>query len=101
MFSLTKVIILQGSDFSVRVSFLEVYNEELFDLLSASEDVTRLTIYDDVNRKGSVIVKGLREVVVLDKDDVYSVIERGIARRQTACTLLNAQSRYVRFVSYF
>ncbi|VDP45901.1 unnamed protein product [Schistosoma curassoni] len=79
-----------GSDFSVRVSFLEVYNEELFDLLSASEDVTRLTIYDDVNRKGSVIVKGLREVVVLDKDDVYSVIERGIARRQTACTLLNA-----------
>ncbi|CAH8555983.1 unnamed protein product [Schistosoma intercalatum] len=81
-----------GSDFSVRVSFLEVYNEELFDLLSASEDVTRLTIYDDVNRKGSVIVKGLREVVVLDKDDVYSVIERGIARRQTACTLLNAQS---------
>ncbi|XP_018651754.1 putative kinesin eg-5 [Schistosoma mansoni] len=53
-----------GSDFSVRVSFLEVYNEELFDLLSATEDVTRLTIYDDVNRKGSVIVKGLREVVV-------------------------------------
>lgn len=80
-----------GSDFSVRVSFLEVYNEELFDLLSLTE-TNRLTIYDDVNRKGSVIVKGLREVVVLDKDNVHSVIERGLARRQTASTLLNAQS---------
>ncbi|TNN20244.1 Kinesin-like protein [Schistosoma japonicum] len=89
---LFEILQSNGSDFSVRVSFLEVYNEELFDLLSAAEDVARLTIYDDINRKGSVIVKGLREVVVLDKDDVYSVIERGLARRQTATTLLNAQS---------
>ncbi|OON20051.1 kinesin motor domain protein [Opisthorchis viverrini] len=80
-----------GADFSVRVSFLEVYNEELFDLLSVTE-ANRLTIYDDVNRKGSVIVKGLREIVVLDKDNVHAVIERGLARRQTASTLLNAQS---------
>ncbi|KAF6773892.1 hypothetical protein AHF37_07226 [Paragonimus kellicotti] len=80
-----------GADFSVRVSFLEVYNEELFDLLAITE-TNRLAIYDDVNRKGSVIVKGLREVVVLDKDNVHSVIERGLAKRQTASTLLNAQS---------
>lgn len=79
-------------DFSVRVSFLEVYNEELFDLLSSTE-TNRLVIYDDVNRKGSVVVKGLREIGVLDKDEVYSVIEKGLARRQTASTLLNAQSR--------
>ncbi|TPP64383.1 Kinesin family 1 [Fasciola gigantica] len=78
-------------DFSVRVSFLEVYNEELFDLLSATE-INRLAIYDDANRKGSVVVKGLREVGVLNRDDVYSVIERGLARRQTASTLLNSQS---------
>ncbi|KAA0189227.1 Kinesin protein [Fasciolopsis buskii] len=78
-------------DFSVRVSFLEVYNEELFDLLSSTE-TNRLVIYDDVNRKGSVVVKGLREIGVLDKDEVYSVIEKGLARRQTASTLLNAQS---------
>ncbi|KAA3681900.1 kinesin family member 11 [Paragonimus westermani] len=78
-----------GADFSVRVSFLEVYNEELFDLLAITE-TNRLAIYDDVNRKGSVIVKGLREVVVLDKDNVHSVIERGLAKRQTASTLLNA-----------
>lgn len=77
----------------MRVSFLEVYNEELFDLLSPA-DVNRLTIYDDTNRKGSVIVKGLREVVVLDKENVYSVIDKGLQRRQTACTQLNTKSRY-------
>lgn len=29
-------------DFSVKVSFLELYNEELFDLLSSSDDMTKL-----------------------------------------------------------
>lgn len=76
---------------------MEVYNEELFDLLSIGEDISRLSIYDDVNKKGSVIIKGLREVLVTDKENVYSVIERGLSRRQTACTLLNAQSRYLKF----
>uniref|UniRef100_A0A0V0J2X7 Kinesin-like protein KIF11-B n=2 Tax=Schistocephalus solidus TaxID=70667 RepID=A0A0V0J2X7_SCHSO len=79
-------------DFSIRVSFLELYNEELFDLLASSEDCSRLTIYDDSTRKGSVVVKGLREVAVLNKEEVYDILERGLARRQTACTQLNAQS---------
>ncbi|KAL7061565.1 hypothetical protein AAHC03_0708 [Spirometra sp. Aus1] len=79
-------------DFSIRVSFLELYNEELFDLLASGEDCSRLTIYDDSTRKGSVVVKGLREVAVLNKEEVYDILERGLARRQTACTQLNAQS---------
>jgi len=37
----------------VRVSYLELYNEELFDLLSVSEDPTtlKLRIYEDSSRK--------------------------------------------------
>jgi len=35
----------------VRVSYLELYNEELFDLLGSSEDPLRLKIYEDSNRK--------------------------------------------------
>ena len=31
----------QDADFTVRVSFLELYNEEIFDLLSATDDTTR------------------------------------------------------------
>lgn len=41
-----------GTEFSVKVSLLEIYNEELFDLLSPSEDVTeRLQLFDDPRNK--------------------------------------------------
>ena len=32
----------QKSEFTMRVSFLELYNEELFDLLSACDDMSKL-----------------------------------------------------------
>ena len=38
-------------EFSVRVSFLELYNEELFDLLSTTEDNSKLRIFEDSTRK--------------------------------------------------
>lgn len=44
-------------EFSMRISYLELYNEELCDLLS-TDDTVKIRIYDDVNKKGSVIVHG-------------------------------------------
>ena len=41
----------QGSEFSVRVSFLELYNEELIDLLSTGNDTSKLRIFEDSTRK--------------------------------------------------
>ncbi|KAL4220542.1 Kinesin-related protein 11 [Mactra antiquata] len=82
----------QECEFSVRVSFLELYNEELFDLLGSSVDPLRLKIYEDSARKGSVIIQGLEEIVVKSKDEVYEILERGACRRQTAATLMNAFS---------
>ncbi|XP_046563790.1 kinesin-like protein KIF11-B [Haliotis rubra] len=82
----------QEVEFSVRVSFLELYNEELFDLLGSSEDPLRLRIYEDSTKKGSVIISGLEDVVVRNKDEVYAILERGASRRQTAATLMNATS---------
>jgi len=82
----------QDIEFSVRVSFLELYNEELFDLLGSSEDALRLKIYEDSAKKGSVIIQGLEEVVVRNKSEVFEILERGSARRQTAATLMNATS---------
>ena len=43
--------IFQEVEFSVRVSFLELYNEELFDLLGSTVDPLRLRIYEDNNKK--------------------------------------------------
>lgn len=42
--------------------------------------------------QGSVIIQGLEEIAVHDKNEVYSILEQGRARRQTAATLLNSQS---------
>ena len=38
-------------EYSVRVSFLELYNEELFDLLSTGMDNSKIRIYEDSSRK--------------------------------------------------
>ena len=50
-----------------QISFLELYNEELFDLLSPADDTNRLRLYEDSTRKGSVIIQGLEEVQVKGK----------------------------------
>ena len=52
------------AEFSVRVSFLELYNKEIFDLLSAADDITRLRLYEDSARKGSVIIQGSNQSVL-------------------------------------
>uniref|UniRef100_A0A8C8H3K2 Kinesin-like protein n=1 Tax=Oncorhynchus tshawytscha TaxID=74940 RepID=A0A8C8H3K2_ONCTS len=82
-----------GTEFSVKVSLLEIYNEELFDLLSPCSDVTeRLQLFDDPRNKRGVIIKGLEEITVHNKNEIYQILERGSAKRKTASTLMNAYS---------
>ncbi|NXX90780.1 KIF11 protein, partial [Centropus bengalensis] len=82
-----------GTEFSVKVSLLEIYNEELFDLLSSTADVgERLQMFDDPRNKRGVIIKGLEEVTVHNKNQIYQILERGAAKRTTAATYLNAYS---------
>ena len=59
----------QDAEFSVRVSFLELYNEDIFDLLSATDDLTKLRLYEDSARKGSVIIQ-----VSWDRDEDLFVV---------------------------
>ncbi|KAH9361061.1 hypothetical protein HPB48_002923 [Haemaphysalis longicornis] len=84
----------QDLEFTIRVSFLELYNEELFDLLSAHGDTSRLKIYGDSTKKasGSVIVQGLEEITVHNREEVFFILEKGAAKRQTSATLRNAAS---------
>jgi hypothetical protein len=76
------------------VSFLELYNEELTDLLSAAapaddKDKQRLRLLED---RGGVVVQGLEEAVVKNAAEIYQVLDRGTAKRRTAETLLNKRS---------
>lgn len=82
---------LMGVEFSMRVSYLELYNEELSDLLSSS-DITQIRIFEDPNKKGSIIVQGLEEIPVHNTGDVYKLLAKGQDKRKMAATLMNAQS---------
>ena len=88
-----------GTEFSVKVSLLEIYNEELFDLLNPSSDVSeRLQMFDDPRNKRRVIIKGLEEITVHNKDGVYQILETEAAKRTAAATLMNAYSSLSRSV---
>uniref|UniRef100_A0A1I7UXL0 Kinesin-like protein n=2 Tax=Caenorhabditis tropicalis TaxID=1561998 RepID=A0A1I7UXL0_9PELO len=80
-------------EYSLRVSYVELYNEELFDLLAStiSEDRERLRIFEDVNKKG-VIVSGVEEVPVRNRSDVFKLLQLGAEKRRTAATLMNMHS---------
>lgn len=83
---------LIDQDAEVRVSLIQLYNEDVTDLLSPTEDSAKLKLFDDPNRKGSVIIHGLEEVVIDDKREIHDIFIIGAAKRQTAATLLNACS---------
>lgn len=84
----------QSFEFTVRVSYLEIYNEDLIDLLGGqTSGPPRLKIYESSDKKGSCKIQGLEEAHVRDKHDVYRILEMGSAKRQTAATNLNAHSR--------
>jgi kinesin family protein 11 len=76
-------------EYSVRVSYMELYNEELKDLLSPDNDSRKLKMYEDLNRKGSVVIQGLEEILVDNAHDVIQVLQRGSMKRQIAATKMN------------
>lgn len=78
----------------MRISLIELYNEELFDLLSPDDVPPKLRMYDDTTRKGSVLLHGLQEVMVHSPSQVLEELAKGSAKRQVAATLMNAHSRY-------
>lgn len=78
-------------EFSMRVSYLELYNEELSDLLSTN-DVAQIRIFEDPNKKGSIIVQGLEELPVHNPAEVFKLLAKGQEKRKMASTNMNAQS---------
>ncbi|KND01940.1 uncharacterized protein SPPG_02448 [Spizellomyces punctatus DAOM BR117] len=75
-------------EFTVRVSFMEIYMEKIRDLLNPSND--NLPIHEEKTR--GVYVKGLLEVFVGSIDEVYEAMRRGQSSRVVAHTNMNAES---------
>ncbi|KAK9765787.1 Kinesin- motor protein [Basidiobolus ranarum] len=81
----------ETAEYSVRLSFIELYNEELKDLLASDDNSKRLQIFD-VARKGSVVIRGLEEFLVNNAMDGIQLLQKGSLRRKMAATKCNDKS---------
>jgi kinesin family member 11 len=81
---------LDDTENSVKVSFIELYNEELRDLLSAEENA-KLKIYDDASKRGhlSTVVQGMEEKHIKNAAEGIKVLQDGSLKRQVAATKCN------------
>ena len=99
-----------NTEYTVRCSYVELYNEELRDLLSAEYSpvasgdkqpmsmgnggaVGGLKLYED-GKKG-VMIQGLEECGVKTLKEALGLVDKGCQRRQVAETKMNTESSYV------
>lgn len=77
-------------EFGVTVSYLEIYMENVRDLLNPQQQNDSLTIHEDMMR--NVYVKGLRAVTVSSATDALNLLRRGNRERVTNSTNMNERS---------
>ncbi|GAA5920854.1 hypothetical protein JCM1841_002353 [Sporobolomyces salmonicolor] len=80
-----------ATSFTSKVSYIEIYNEDLIDLLAGDMDA-RPTVQIREDKQGNIIWSGLREVKVSTAADVMNLLATGSTLRQTGATDMNAQS---------
>jgi len=79
-------------EWDVKVSFMELYNEELTDLMA--DDSTKLRLFEDQAGTGGVLVHGLEEKHCGNAVEVFEIVKNCFERRKRAATNMNEQSRY-------
>ncbi|KAF5017767.1 hypothetical protein F66182_10274 [Fusarium sp. NRRL 66182] len=81
---------LEDAESTIKCSFIELYNEELRDLLAADEGA-KLKIFDDTSRRGhaSTIVQGMEEKHIKSATEGVKVLQEGSLKRQVAATKCN------------
>ena len=82
----------QDKTYRVGVSFMELYNEQLFDLLSqkSRREDTIVDIREDGNR--GIKIPGLSEVDISSVEATMALLEKASEGRVTAATAMNARS---------
>ena len=78
----------ENIEYTVRVSYMEIYMERIRDLLVPQND--NLPVHEEKSR--GVYVKGLLEIYVSSVQEVFEVMRRGGAARATAATNMNQES---------
>ncbi|KAK5113644.1 hypothetical protein LTR62_003271 [Meristemomyces frigidus] len=81
---------VEQCEHSVKCSFIELYNEELRDLLSADDSI-KLKIFDEANKTGraSTLVQGMEESHIKSATKGIQLLREGSHKRQVAATKCN------------
>ncbi|XP_068187205.1 kinesin family member 4 [Antennarius striatus] len=77
-------------DFCMSVSYLEIYNEDILDLLCSSKDKTAINIREDP--KDGIKIVGLTERQVHCDSEMVGCLELGNSARTVGSTAMNAAS---------
>jgi kinesin family member 4 len=81
----------QTHSFEVKCSFIELYQENVYDLLSAkAREDTVVDIREDANKE--IVIPGLTETRVMDAQQTISCLMKGSLGRATGATAMNSQS---------
>lgn len=75
-------------DYHMKASFLEVYGEDVYDLLDSERK--SLPLREDST--GGVVVSGLTDISISDSKEALNVLHEGTNNRTTAATLMNLTS---------
>ncbi|KAI5181755.1 kinesin family member 22 [Nematocida sp. AWRm80] len=73
----------------IRLSYIEIYNEKVFDLLGDGS-MDDLPVRADA--QGKVVVQGMKKERLLDEAAFKALFSKGLQRRKSAKTLLNSES---------
>ena len=90
LYALFNKLEFEETENSVKCSFIELYNEELRDLL-ATEDSVKLKIFDDNSKKGhsATLVQGMEECHLKSATQGIRLLSEGSHKRQVAATKCN------------
>ncbi|XP_050265629.1 kinesin-like protein KIN-7N isoform X2 [Quercus robur] len=83
-----KIQMISDREFLIRVSYMEIYNEEINDLFSVENQ--KLQIHESLER--GIFVSGLREEIVNNAEQVLKLIELGEVNRHFGETNMNVRS---------
>ncbi|GFS44131.1 P-loop containing nucleoside triphosphate hydrolases superfamily protein [Actinidia rufa] len=84
----TKIQMTNDREFLIRVSYMEIYNEEINDLFAVENQ--KLQIHESLER--GVFVAGLREEIVNSAEQVLKLIQSGEVNRHFGETNMNVRS---------
>ena len=91
LFRLFHVLESRGDDFGVHMSFVELYNEEVRDLL-AEDGGAPLRMYEDPRGRGGVVLQGAADVPLTGAAHGLRLVRAAHARRHVAATRCNDAS---------